>query len=76
MASEANNVFSLPINTGKMKEDLQTIPADEVILRLITCCNEIERERKKYNFIVEDNNRWKSNYDTAMRMVENLLNKK
>ena len=64
------NVFSLPINTEKMKENLQNIPYDELVLRVIACCNEIEQERANYNLAVDENNRWKSNFNTAMRMLK------
>ena len=56
-----------------MKEGLQNIPYDELVLRVIACCNEIERERANYNLAVDEINRWKSNYDNAM--AESLVKK-
>ena len=57
------SVFRIPINTKRMKENLQTIPSDEVVLRLIACCNEIERERKNYISASDEISRWKKAYD-------------
>ena len=67
------NVFSLPINTGVMKKDLQNIPKDELVLRVVACCNEIERERREYNLAVDEINRLKSNYNNAVKMSDILL---
>ena len=65
------NVFSLPIDVNVMKENLQDIPKDELVLRVVACCNEIERGRGEYNDAVDEINRWKDNYESIMRMVQN-----
>ena len=75
MASEVKNVFSVPINTGEMKKDLQVIPKDKLVLRVLACCNEIERERGKYNDAVDEIKMWRNNFNTAMRMVAEYQNK-
>ena len=65
-----------------MKRDLQNIPKDELILRVIACCNEIERTRGEYNAAVdriekleEDVERWRNNYNTAMKMLAEYQDK-
>ena len=70
MDEVGTNVFSLPINTKVMREGLNTIPVDELKLRIYACCNEIERERREFNLAVDEINKWKSNYDNAMKMVK------
>ena len=82
MSSEEVNVFSLPINTRHMKEGLDNIPKDELVLRVIACCNEIEQERKEYNAAVDEINRlkmevgrWEKNFNSAIKMVQHYQNK-
>ena len=69
------NVFSLPINTTEMKKDLQSLIPEELQLRLVACCNEIERERREYNLAVDEINRLKTNYKNIVKMIKSYQNK-
>ena len=72
MASNDINVFYVPINVGNMKMDLGNVPKNELVLRVVACCNEIERGRGDYNDAVDEINRCKMELKKYKKFVKKL----